>query len=395
MPHRLIWFLAGGHLFTDVNQGALPALLPFFIAEYRLSYAAAAGLVAALGVASTVVQPLFGFYADRISKPWLMQAGLVLAGCGLAVTGFIEDYPSILLAVVISGIGIAAYHPEAARWVHQAAGERKATAMSVFGVGGQMGFALGPAMVVGAVAVAGLKGTLILSIPVLLMAFFLGREMGAFREDQEILRGSRPRSADPMMRDAWVPFSFLTAVGICRSIIFYGLNTFIPLYWIDVLKQSKGAGAGALSILFAAGVVGNLVGGRLADRYGSKNLIVIGYVALLPLLWVFLGLQSVTLATLLLFPMGFVLLSTYSPIVVLGQRYLPNHVGLASGITLGVAVSVGGIVAPVFGKIADHSGIPAALMGILVFSFLAILLSIPLRQPEATASPPHRIERKE
>ncbi len=384
MTHRFVWFLAGGHLFTDVNQGALPALLPFFIAEYNLSYTAAAGLVAALGVASTVVQPLFGFYADRVSKPWLMLIGLIIAGFGLAITGLTENYWLIFAAVAISGIGVAAYHPEAARLVHKAAGEKKATAMSVFGVGGQLGFAVGPALTIAAVTLVGLKGTLVLAIPVLLMAIFLGIELGKFTAQQRIPQAGKSQAAPPTVHDAWVPFGFLTAVGICRSIIFYGLNTFIPLYWIYILNQSKAAGGTALSIMFAAGVVGTLIGGRLADQYGYKKMIMIGYAALLPFLFAFVSIPSVNIAMILLIPIGLVLLSTYSPIVVLGQKYLPNHIGLASGITLGVAVSAGGVVAPVFGWIADQYGIQASLTGIVVFSLLAIILSLPLRHPQPT-----------
>ncbi len=384
MTQRLVWSLAGGHLFTDVNQGALPALLPFFIADHNLSYTAAAGLVAASGVASTVIQPLFGFYADRVSKTWLMVAGLILAGGGLAATGFIANYGLIFMAVVISGIGIAAYHPEAARLVNMAAGEKKATAMSIFGVGGQVGFAIGPAIIIGIVTWVGLKGTLFLALPVTLMGIVLGKELARFRRQPMNPEAVKSQAATPRAEDCWTPFAFLTAVGICRSIVFYGLNTFIPLYWIYVLNQSKAAGGTALSIMFAAGVVGTLLGGRLADHYGYRNLIIIGYAALFPFLIAFVAFQNLTVATLLLFPIGLVLLSTYSPIVVLGQKYLPNHIGFASGITLGVAVSIGGIVAPVFGRIADHYGIHSALTGIVIFSLLATFLSLALRHPQPT-----------
>ena len=112
MKNRFIWLAALGHLFTDLNQGAVPALLPFFITEYHLSYASAAGLVAALSIASTVIQPLFGFYADRLSKPWLIPAGVGMAGCGVAFCTLLPDYWFAIAMIVLSGIGIAAFHPE-------------------------------------------------------------------------------------------------------------------------------------------------------------------------------------------------------------------------------------------------------------------------------------------
>ncbi len=92
MKNRLVWLAAGGHLCSDINQGAVPTLLPFFIAEYHLSYAAAAGFVSALSIASTVVQLLFGYYSNRLSKPWLIPIGVLLAGYGVAFSTLFPDY---------------------------------------------------------------------------------------------------------------------------------------------------------------------------------------------------------------------------------------------------------------------------------------------------------------
>jgi len=136
MKHRDIGLLSIGHLVTDINQGALPAMLLFFISAYDLSYAAAAGIVFAANMTSSIVQPLFGHAADRFSKPWLLSAGLMLAGIGLALSGLFQSYEWIVFLAVVSGIGIAAYHTEAARLVNFAAGTKKGTAMSLFGVGG-------------------------------------------------------------------------------------------------------------------------------------------------------------------------------------------------------------------------------------------------------------------
>jgi FSR family fosmidomycin resistance protein-like MFS transporter len=379
MKNRYVWLAAAGHLFTDLNQGAVPALLPFFIAEYHLSYAAAAGLVAALSVASTVIQPLFGFYADRLSKPWLIPAGVAMAGCGVAFSTLLPDYWFAVTMIVLSGIGIAAFHPEGARLVHNHAGEKKATAMSVFAVGGQMGIALGPIMAAVAVSAWGLKGTAFLAIPFVLMAAFLAVQLaGAGPSAEKAAAGAQ---AGEKAKDQWGPFAIVTGVVIIRSIIFYGLNTFIPLYWIHVYQQSTTAAGTALSVMFGAGVAGTLWGGRLADTYGHRRVVLIGYAALIPLLILFVQVRDVLLATALLVPIGIVLLSTYSPLVVMGQRLLPNQVGLASGITLGVAISIGGIVAPLLGHVADGYGLPSALTVLTFLSVPAVLLTLMLPRP--------------
>jgi len=388
MKYRHIGVLSLGHLVTDINQGALPALLPFFIVAHDLSYAAAAGIVFAANMTSSVVQPLFGLAADRFSKPWLLSAGLILAGLGLALSGTAKGYPSIMILAVVSGIGIAAYHPEAARLVNFAAGARKGTAMSLFGVGGTIGFAVGPIIVTWALLQWGLNGTLVLIVLVSIMALLMSRQFSAF-ESLEVSRNEDGYVSDTgFMEDNWSAFSLLTIAIIGRSIIFYGLNTFIPIYWINVLNQSKAAGAIALTIFAGSGILGNLLGGSLADRFGQKNLMLVGFFGLTVFLPMLILAGNAQFATLLLVPIGLLLYGTYSPSIVLGQMYLPNRVGLSSGVTLGIAVAIGGGAAPIIGKVADVFGIWYSLASIafLPMLFSAIVLSLPSPQRAVATS---------
>lgn len=379
MKYRQIGLLSAGHLATDINQGALPAMLPFFIAAYDLSYAAAAGIVFATNMTSSIVQPLFGHAADRFSKPWLLSIGLMLAGMGLALTGIFQSYRWIMILAIVSGLGIAAYHPEAARLVNFTAGTKKGAAMSLFGVGGTIGFAIGPLMITTALLQWGLKGSLILIVPVTIMSLVMASQFSTF-ESLEVNRSQeRGISGTDAFKENWGAFALLTITVIGKSIIFYGLNTFIPIYWIDGLNQSKAAGAMALTIFAGSGILGNLLGGSLADRIGQKKVILLGCFGLtlfLPMLILF---KNVQIATLLLVPIGLMLNTTYSPTIVLGQNYLPNRVGLSSGVTLGVAVAIGGGAAPIIGKIADIYGIWYSLASIafLPIFISAIALSLP------------------
>ena len=140
-------------------QGAVPALLPFLVAQRGYSYGAASALVLAATVASSIVQPLFGLASDRHSMPWLMPAGLLLAGVGLAVAGLVHPYGLTFAAITLSGLGVAAYHPEASRYANYVSGRRRATGMSLFSVGGNAGFALGPLVVTPLLLLLGPPGT--------------------------------------------------------------------------------------------------------------------------------------------------------------------------------------------------------------------------------------------
>ena len=395
MKNKAIWMLSLGHLITDVNQGALPAMLPFFISAYDLSYTAAAGIVFAANLSSSIIQPLFGYAADKFSKPWLLAAGLVLAGGSLGLTGLCHDYQMIMVLAVISGIGIAAYHPEAARLVNIEAGNKKNTAMSIFGVGGTIGFAVGPFLITSAFIQWGLKGTLILILPVSVMAMFLAGQFSEFQSpgfNPAAQKNKKSKNQDGKtngpeheMTDNWPAFARLSIVIIGRSVIFYGLNTFIPLYWISYLHQSKMTGSLALTLFAASGIIGNLLGGTLADKYGPRKILLGGFAGLALILPIFCMVDNALISLGLMIPVGLILYASYSPSIVLGQNYLPKRIGLSSGITLGVAISIGGAAAPLIGKIADIHGVWAGIMTIACLPVFIFLVALNLPDPRQTA----------
>jgi FSR family fosmidomycin resistance protein-like MFS transporter len=381
MKYRHIGILSIGHTATDINQGALPAMLPFFIVAYDLSYTAAAAIVFAVNMSSSVVQPLFGLAADRLSKPWLLPGGLMLAGLGLALTGLFQGYLAIMLLGIVSGVGIAAYHPEAARLVNFAAGGNKGAAMSLFGVGGTLGFTLGPLIITTAMLQWGLEGTLVLVIPVTIMSLVMIFHLPMFASLEAAGNQKGSVSSTGLLKENWSAFTRIAIIVSGRSIIFFGLNIFIPIYWINELNQSKVAGAIALTIFAGSGIFGNLVGGHLADRIGGKKVILLGLLSLTILLPIFVMVTNVSLATFLLAPMGFMLFATYSPTIVLGQSYLPNRIGLSSGVTLGLAVAIGGGAAPFIGRIADLYGVWTALASVSCLPVFILLFALSLPEP--------------
>lgn len=380
MKKRPIGILSAGHMATDINQGALPAMLPFFIAAYDLSYTAAASIVFAVNMSSSVIQPLFGVTADRYSKPWLLPGGLMFAGLGLALTGLFDGYQGIMALGIMSGIGIAAYHPEAAKLVNFAAGDRKSTAMSVFGVGGTLGFTIGPLLISAAMLHWGLRGTLVLVIPVTIMSIIIIFHFPLF-ETIAAIDKKRKGSTSRVIKENWNAFARIAIIVSGRSVVFFGLNIFIPIYWINVLGQSKLTGAVALSIFAGSGIIGNIAGGYFADLIGQKKVALLGFLSLSVLLPLLIAVDSVPLATILLFPAGFMLFATYSPTIVLGQKYLPSRVGLSSGVTLGLAVAIGGGAAPFIGKLADIYGVWMALASVSFLPIAIFLLTLTLPDP--------------
>ncbi len=376
LDRRAMAVLSLGHCCVDLCQGALPALLPFLIAAHGWSYGQASALVLAATVSSSIVQPLFGHLSDGRSLPWLLPGGVALAAGGISLAGVAGSYPLTFAVVVVSGLGVAAYHPEASRFANYVAGERRATAMSFFSVGGNAGFALGPVLLTPLALAFGRGGTPRVAVVPAAVALLLARELGRLKgfRPADATSGEAAPDAEP---DQWRPFALLSAAVAARSVVYFGLMTLVPLYFVNELDASEATANTALTVMLAAGAIGTLIGGRLADRCGRRVVLRTSMAVLTPLIVVLLlGGVGVAIGALAL--IGAATIATFSVTVVMGQEYLPSRLGIASGVTLGLAIGFGGLGAAVLGVIADATSLRTALEVVAVLPLPALALAMML-----------------
>lgn len=377
LQRNYIYLLALGHFASDVSMGALPAILPFFISQYGMDYKSVAGLMFASCFLSSVIQPAFGWLADKKSKSWFMSLGIILAGVGIGLTGVFENYWMIFAVVTISGIGGAVFHPEAACMVNKLAGDRRGTALSIFSVGGNGGFAAGPLIAVAALSSFGLPGTTVfcvLSGGIALMLLFFVPKMKADiarAEAEKTQQAAAAKQEKAAGVNDWKAFSYLLVLLVFSSIAICGLRSFIPLYWVDVMGLSNAAAGSSLTLLFVFGVITTFVGGLLADRFGYLKIVKVSYVLLAVSVALFSQTRTIWIGLLLLLPMGFAMFAPFSSIVVLGQSYLARNIGFASGVTLGLSFSIGGVLVPLIGSFADVYGLSVTMQLLAFFAFLA------------------------
>jgi len=347
--------LAAGHLGTDFSNGALPALLPFLTDSFSLSYTLAAGLMLASAASSSLVQPLFGLWSDRHGASWLLPTGVAIAGVGIGLAAAAPSYWLVLVFVLISGLGVAAYHPEGSKFAAYASGRKRASGMSAFAVGGNIGFALGPIVATPLVLWLGLRGGLLLALPPLAIAatlFALLPFLRTFVPDRSVVR----RAAG---EDRPGALTILLAVIGFRSLAWWGLLTFVPL-WEVSLGHSKSYGNHLLALMLLVGGLGTIVVGPLADRFGRRPVLVVSLAAAAPLIFVFVVVGGVVGATALALT-GITVVGTFGLTMVMAQEYLPQHIGLASGLSIGFSIGLGGIAALGLGALADAVDLEAAL----------------------------------
>jgi FSR family fosmidomycin resistance protein-like MFS transporter len=383
IDRRAMTTLSAGHGAVDFASGAVPALLPFLAERYDLGYAATAGVMLAATLSSSVVQPLFGLLSDRRGAMWLLPAGVLVAAAGVACAGLAPSYALVLVAVAVAGAGIAAYHPEGAKFASFASGRRRASGMAYFNIGGNTGYALGPIVVTPMVLAFGLTGTLVAALPVLVVGIVLLASLRALRSLTPEARGAPP----VIDEDRPHAMLLLVVVILLRSLTWFGLITFVPL-WVVSLGGTKTEGNRLLSLMLVAGVVGALVFGPVADRFGLRRTLLGSTTALTPLVFVFVQVGG-ALGALALMGVGACIVGTFGVVMVLSQSYLPRHVALASGLNVGLAVGLGGIAAVALGAVADAVDLETALTICAISPLLAVgvILLLPAAGPARLSEP--------
>ena len=249
--------LSGGHLAVDFASGSVPALIPFLTDRFDLNYAFAAMLLLASTVSSSLVQPLFGLWSDRRGALWLIPGGTILSAVGVGLAAVTPWYPLVLVLVFAGGLGVAAFHPEGAKYAAYASGRKRASGMSYFNIGGNTGYALG-AFVTGLfIAAIGLGGGLSRWSRSRWPPPFLLRLMPQFGA----LAPASSADAEARGEDDRRAMALLGAVIALRAIAWFTLLAFVPL-WVESLGHSKAYGNRLLFLMLLAGAVGTLASGR-------------------------------------------------------------------------------------------------------------------------------------
>jgi FSR family fosmidomycin resistance protein-like MFS transporter len=353
----LIGLLALGHFVVDLTQGALPAVLPFLQSRHGLSYAETGTIVLAANLTSSIIQPLFGYLADQTVRRWILPTSIVVAGVGMALTGVASDYTSLLLLVVLMGLGVAAWHPEGYRTATGVAGDRKATTLSFFSLGGNAGIALGPLFVTVLLTMWAMPGTLGLALPPLLVAAVMLVALPSFGGAVTAVPATRRVRHGDTMPGA---MALLIVVVMLRAWATLGFTTFVPLYYVNHLQADPRIAGPLLFVFLGSGALCTVLAGPLADRWGPRAFMRWVLLAAVPFGLLFLETSGV-LAFVMLGLFGGMLTASFSVSVVLAQAYLPRHAGMASGLIVGFAIGTGGLGVAVLGAVADRYGLPIAL----------------------------------
>lgn len=369
------------HCINDFGQGSLAALIPFFIANFGLNYYQSASIIFCNTVVASVAQPILGYVADRWRVPWFIPVGFTVTLVSISAIALASSYEMILVLSLISGVGAALFHPEAALLVNRMQSHEIGNAMGRFAVGGSAGFALGPLLASG-VYIFGSQFLWLFTMIALIGVLLYMYAFTGFTDADAVVESKKScKSTDAGVND-WKSFGKLFFVIASRSILFSVLSIFIPILYITVINGEASASSLALTMYFAMGAVLTYMGGALSDKLGFLKMVRLGNLIFLPSVLIFIFVPNMWGFFGAMIPMAFGVFSQYGPITVLGQKYLAKNAGFASGITLGLGITLGGLVAPYVGHLADIYNVQTALMTLIPVGLMGLLMSLWLKEPK-------------
>ncbi|MCW5981733.1 MAG: MFS transporter [Bryobacteraceae bacterium] len=368
--------LSLGHFFVDLYSGALGVFQPVLVERLRLSLTQAGILGGVYVFSSSVMQLAYGYLSDRLNTKLFAALGPAIAGAAISSLGLAPGYTWLLAAVVIGGVGIAAFHPQASSEILKGSSSHRGRWMAIFVSAGTLGFACGPVFFSAILSHFGLVNSFWAGIPGILVSVFLIAYLPKPAHDPNSRAGGF--NLDPL-RAVWKPLTILYFLVFVRSVVQIAFAQFLPLY----LHMERGftltQASYALSLYLAAGAVGGFSGGFLSDRFGGKVVIQFSMIGCIPFLALFFF-STGPLAMAGLALSGLLLLFTIPVNVVMAQQLAPAQAGTVSALMMGFAWGTAGMIfIPLIGWASDLLSLSNVMAGLLVFPLIGFLLALKLK----------------
>ena len=371
-----------GHFTVDIYANLLPPLLPVFKQMYGLSYAATAGLTSIFAITSTLIQPIFGFLADRYGKKWIAALGIAWISILMCMLGIAPGYTAIVAIVAFAGLGSAMFHPQGAAMVPKVSGTHKGVGVSIFAAGGSIGYSIMPLIILMIVGWFGLGSLPLLIGPGLIVSYLMYRYAPDMEEDCKKSHIDLRQVAEGMGR-VKVSLATLVTVVSLRSWVCTGMITFIPLYFASRFTGWNFMGTNitylapgvTLFIFLISNAIGGIIGGWASDKYGRKEVLTVSFFGAVPFFYL-----AFTSTDLLVWPFmalaGGFIYAAFPSTVLQAQELLPKSQGMAGGLILGFANGVGGLLVLTTGVISDHYGIFNGILSLIAIAIIAAFLSL-------------------
>jgi FSR family fosmidomycin resistance protein-like MFS transporter len=351
--------LSFSHFLNDMLQSLLPAIYPMLKSSYALDFGQIGLITLTYQLTASLLQPVVGAYTDKHPKPYSLAVGMGFTATGLLLLASAGSFHLLLLAASCIGMGSSIFHPESSRVARLASGGRHGLAQSLFQVGGNVGSATGPLLAAFIVLQRGQGSVAWFSLAALLGMVVLTNVGTWYRNHRRQNAGKTRKGAEPVAlerRQVTVAIVILLVLIFSKYFYLASLTSYYTFYLIDRFHISVQSAQLHLFIFLGAVAAGTIIGGPVGDRIGRKYVIWGSILGVLPFT-LLLPHANLFWTAVLTVPIGMILASAFSAIVVYAQELVPGKVGTVSGLFFGFAFGMGGLGAALLGELADHTSI--------------------------------------
>lgn len=376
--YRILFILSIVHLFNDMIQALVTAMFPIFETEMGLSYTKIGFIAFSLNMTASVIQPVVGLYTDKRPMPYALPIGMIFTFIGVILLAISSDFSSLIISVILIGVGSATFHPEGSRVAHMVAGSKRGLAQSIFQVGGNLGQSSAPLITALLLVPLGQFGaiyfTAVVGVAIILLLYIATwyKENISLQNQNKNHINEQKRIPKKYKKKVLLSFSLLLFLVFVRSWFDAGISSYYQFYAIDKYTISISEAQVYLFIFLASGALGTFFGGPLSDKIGKKNTLIFSLVGAIPFALI-LPYASQLWAYPLISTVGFITFSGFSVAVVYAQELIPGKIGVVSGSVVGLAFGMGAIGSVLFGGIADLINIGFAIACATILPIIGIL----------------------
>ena len=357
----ILYALSISHLLNDTIQSLIPAIYPIIKQDYGLSFSQIGLITLTFQLAASLLQPFVGHYTDKKPQPFSLAIGMSSTLAGLVVLSVSADFYTMLFAVGLIGVGSSIFHPEASRMAHMASGGKRGLAQSVFQLGGNMGSAIGPLLAAWIIVPHGQFSIIWFSL-IALLAIIILSTIGKWYKGRLLVINSSKKQNIPVLSNGLSRKRIVLAVVVLLVLIFSkyfymaSLTSYFTFYLIERFQVSVQTSQLYLFVFLGSVAAGTLAGGPIGDRIGRKYVIWVSILGTAPFA-LLLPYANLFWTGVLVIPIGIILASAFSAILVYAQELIPGKVGLIAGLFFGFAFGMAGIGSALLGKLADNTSI--------------------------------------
>ncbi len=360
--YSILFSISFSHMLNDTMQSLIPSIYPLLKNSFNLNFAQIGLIQLTFQLTASILQPVVGTFTDKRPQPFSLAIGMCFTLIGLIFISFANSYAAILVSVALIGTGSSIFHPESSKIAFLASGGRRGFAQSVFQVGGNLGTAIGPLLAASVIvrfgrSHAGYFG--ILALLAIAILIYVGRwaKPRMLRLRAEKRKGNLKEYHSALTkRQVHVSVAILLILIFSKYFYLTSLTSYYTFYLIHIFHVSVASAQVHLFLFLFAVAAGTFIGGPLGDRFGRKYVIWISILGVSPFT-IALPYANLMWTSILTVPIGVILASAFSAILVYAQNLLPGKIGMVAGLFFGLAFGMAGIGSAILGKLADLTSI--------------------------------------